>query len=925
MGNTPQILIKSRVKAHTRRAKSGKVVRVREHVTSKTKKPELPKVQRPAPAPEPETITDLFGEAVDGKTVVTTEEIPIAAISRDPTQPREHFDKKKLQELGQSIKKLGLVQDIAIRPDPDTEDRYIIIAGERRWRAMQLIEKELTSAKVYHTTDPKEIASIQVAENVGRVQMNPMEEAKAFQKLQDAGYTLEEVASRAGASLTTVERRISFLELIPSLQEMVKTGALSVRRAEIIAGANLRSQYQQNIIRRLNAGPVSREALRGMVGKYQTAQTQTVLFAPEGSAIDQRITHQRRKSLERDFDTLLNDFGDLMSRIIEKDGAKIIPALAKEKGRLAVFARKVSMISEQMKKFDREMKFAEEYFRAGGTINQYLNAKGVKGKKRRRTRKSLLHTLEKGKKFEVGHVSTYRDGSRWRKVSNTGDPVKDWRQTRGVPKKAQAKRALVSRNPKYSTKAWQEQYINDYIQIIGRPVHTPGMQARIKRMEQIFRSRTGKDIRKFTQRVEGIHSQQIMHIPKAKIEQARRNYRELDVRAPEFKKWFGDWESGGKDVSKVVDTKRRPQKNHASEVNLEGGKPRVVYHGTHYGGFRAFDKNTLLPGLFGRGFYFTENKDVAESYKEKGTNVAMLGTMYDTIYLVQEEENRKKVNSYAAQRLPDAESKLQQVLKMIEDQKAGMSFRDLAKKYDYRWISKGWLTARRGALKKRIASLKSVPNMTDVQLNQFIDQSKFLHKTHMETDYGFHKLVSKNIPTLEPQTYSVYLNIRNPLDMDKPIPKALKDQFRNDPAFKQMIKETRESQRGQAQVAALQLDEEKYDEKIREMWRQRTYLQFYSYIKTFTAKRVQLFGGLDDNINNDIIVQRMLRHGNHDGITHIGGDATNSEIKHRVWITLQPIQVKAVENRGTFNPKDSDLYKGPQMMLKSNYRIGVMI
>jgi len=254
---------------------------------------------------------------------------------------------------------------------------------------MNLIEMELSSAKVYHTNDPKEIAAIQVAENVGRVQMNPMEEANAFQKLRDAGYTLEEVANRAGTSLSVVERRIDFLSLIPSLQEMVKVGSLSVRRAEIIAGGNLRTQYQQNIVRRLNAGQISRTALRGMVGKYQTAQTQTVLFAPEESAIDQRITHQRRKSLERDLNTLLNEFGELMGRIGEKTGAKLIPALAKEKGQLAMVARKISMITEEMKKIDREMQFALEYFEAGGKIAGYLSAKGVKPQKgiRRKGRK----------------------------------------------------------------------------------------------------------------------------------------------------------------------------------------------------------------------------------------------------------------------------------------------------------------------------------------------------------------------------------------------------------------------------------------------------------------------------------------------------------------------------------------------------------
>jgi len=340
---------------------------------------------------------DLFG----GKQLVKVEaktskaQVPVGAIHRDPTQPREHFDEGKLKELAASIKKIGLLQDIVIRPHPDLKGDYMLIAGERRWRAMQIAGVEIANAKVYHITDEKEIAEIQVAENVGREEMNPMEEATAYQKLVDTGATADDIAEAVGTSKVTVERRISFLSLIPQLQEMVRHGSMTVRRAEIISTANLKPAYQQNIIKRLNMGKISTEALRGMVGRYQSSQTQTGLFSIEGNTIGQRITKQRRNSLERDLGKLLDDFGSLMDRVSEKNGAKIIPALAKEKGKLAVTARKVALINEEMKKLDREMQFAQKFFESGGTIDGYLNAKGIKGKRRRRKARKSLETIIK--------------------------------------------------------------------------------------------------------------------------------------------------------------------------------------------------------------------------------------------------------------------------------------------------------------------------------------------------------------------------------------------------------------------------------------------------------------------------------------------------------------------------------------------------
>lgn len=91
-------------------------------------------------------------------------QVLVTAIHRDPTQPREQFKKAKLKELGASIKKIGLVQPIFIRPHPDAKGEFMIIEGEYRWRAMQFAGIEVAKVEIFHTTDEKAIAAIRVAE-----------------------------------------------------------------------------------------------------------------------------------------------------------------------------------------------------------------------------------------------------------------------------------------------------------------------------------------------------------------------------------------------------------------------------------------------------------------------------------------------------------------------------------------------------------------------------------------------------------------------------------------------------------------------------------------------------------------------------------------------------------------------------------------
>lgn len=158
--------------------------------------------------------------------------IPIDRIDRDPNQPREIFDQAKLDELAGSMRELGQLQPITVRYDTGTR-RYTIIMGERRWRAARMAGLTEMTALVLHgvQADSRETLAMAVAENVGRADMTPMEEAKAFKRLETGGYTIDEIGGVCGKSPAYVGWRIDLLKLCEPAQEAVAKGHLSLNLA----------------------------------------------------------------------------------------------------------------------------------------------------------------------------------------------------------------------------------------------------------------------------------------------------------------------------------------------------------------------------------------------------------------------------------------------------------------------------------------------------------------------------------------------------------------------------------------------------------------------------------------------------------------------------------------------------------------------
>lgn len=159
------------------------------------------------------------------------EKIDIDKVYANPNQPRKQFDKESLSELAESIKVHGLIQPIIVNEMPDG---YMIIAGERRFRACKLCGLKEIDAIVKNYSN-KQIAEISIIENLQREDLNPVEVAKGIKKLMDEyGLTQEKVAERLGKSRSAIANSIRILSLYPEVIELIEKGKISFGHAKIL-------------------------------------------------------------------------------------------------------------------------------------------------------------------------------------------------------------------------------------------------------------------------------------------------------------------------------------------------------------------------------------------------------------------------------------------------------------------------------------------------------------------------------------------------------------------------------------------------------------------------------------------------------------------------------------------------------------------
>jgi len=160
--------------------------------------------------------------------------LPLESISANRSQPRNAFDADDLAELAHSIREVGLLQPVVVRPLGD--DRYELVMGERRWRAAREAGLEAVPAIIRETGDDAMLRDA-LLENLHRSQLNPLEEAAAYaQLLEDFAATHEELARRIGRSRPQISNTLRLLQLPPAVQRRVAAGVLSAGHARAVLG-----------------------------------------------------------------------------------------------------------------------------------------------------------------------------------------------------------------------------------------------------------------------------------------------------------------------------------------------------------------------------------------------------------------------------------------------------------------------------------------------------------------------------------------------------------------------------------------------------------------------------------------------------------------------------------------------------------------
>ncbi|MFY9920164.1 MAG: ParB/RepB/Spo0J family partition protein [Mycobacterium sp.] len=184
-------------------------------------------------------------------------EIDPSAIERNPRQPRQVFDEEALAELVHSIREFGLMQPIVVRGMSGQPGRYQLVMGERRWRAAQEVGLATIPAIVRETADDSMLRDA-LLENIHRAQLNPLEEAAAYQQLLDEfEVTHDELAARIGRSRPLITNMIRLLRLPIAVQRRVAAGVLSAGHARALLALDGGAEVQEELAARIVAEGLS--------------------------------------------------------------------------------------------------------------------------------------------------------------------------------------------------------------------------------------------------------------------------------------------------------------------------------------------------------------------------------------------------------------------------------------------------------------------------------------------------------------------------------------------------------------------------------------------------------------------------------------------------------------------------------------------
>ena len=244
-------------------------------------------------------------------------ELPVTAIRPNTWQPRTVFDEGDLDELVESIKEIGVLQPIVVRPDKDHPGEYELIMGERRWRATQAAELETIPA-IVRETDDGDMLRDALLENLHRSDLNPLEEAAAYrQLLDDFGCTHEELAIRIARSRPQISNTLRLLRLPPLVQRRVAAGVLSAGHARALLGLS-------------DGAEIERLAQRIVSEGLSVRATEEIVMLTESDGSNGKTRKPPRAG------TRSEAVDELATRLSDRFETRVKVALGKSKGRMTV-------------------------------------------------------------------------------------------------------------------------------------------------------------------------------------------------------------------------------------------------------------------------------------------------------------------------------------------------------------------------------------------------------------------------------------------------------------------------------------------------------------------------------------------------------------------------------------------------------------
>ena len=210
--------------------------------------------------------------------------LPLSALYPNPEQARKHFDEAKLHELAASIRQHGLMQPIVVRPDD--QGKYMIIAGERRYRACNLIELESVPVVIRQISD-EDLACQMMIENLQRQDITPMEEARGYCKMMD-DFKLDvpQLAQRLGIHQPhRIRERLSLLQLKPEYQEYFERDILNPTQAYYLSTVAV--HHQEAFWQKIKRGDVPSSMLASVAQAFIDAENQAEMFADAKLSADE--------------------------------------------------------------------------------------------------------------------------------------------------------------------------------------------------------------------------------------------------------------------------------------------------------------------------------------------------------------------------------------------------------------------------------------------------------------------------------------------------------------------------------------------------------------------------------------------------------------------------------------------------------------